>query len=253
MPTTTALSVVASEMASGGGCSWMPLKTRVKAPRLTTWNRHREGNERHATCLWRELRQFIGLGVNPAKGLELTQVLVLWQSLGHVDSLMRAPLRWHDNAPNLLDLTIVRRRDAVEVATNLRAQIGDGDELLEDILGQNVGVAVLLNIIRAHVDVVGAKVEIGRGDGTHSPLRLTTEMLLLVVGGGGGDDLLAVLIHCLRGGGGELGLVLRRLLDLRDLLALLRGRGDLHAQDDVADLRLGQRGHIHAAWGGGDK
>ena len=35
------------------------------------------------------------------------------------------------------------------------------------------------------------------------------------------------------------------LLDVGDLLALDRGRCDLHAQDDVADLALGQRGNVH--------
>lgn len=49
---------------------------------------------------------------------------------------------------------------------------------------------------------------------------------------------------CLRGG--ELGLLLGLLLDLSDLLALLGWSRDLHAQDDVPDLRLGQRRHVHA-------
>jgi hypothetical protein len=42
----------------------------------------------------------------------------------------------------------------------------------------------------------------------------------------------------LRAGGGL-------LLNLRDLLPLLAGRRDLRAQDDVADLALRERAHVH--------
>lgn len=79
-----------------------------------------------------------------------------------------------------------------------------------------------------------------------SPFGLGGEGLGLVVGGGGGDDLVAVLVDGARLRGRELRLLFGLLLDLGDLLALLRGSGDLHAQDDVTDLRLGQRGHVHA-------
>ena len=38
--------------------------------------------------------------------------------------------------------------------TNLRSQIGDGNEFLEQVLWQDVGVAALLDVVRANVDVV---------------------------------------------------------------------------------------------------
>lgn len=78
-----------------------------------------------------------------------------------------------------------------------------------------------------------------------SPFGLGGEGLRLVVGGGGGDDLVAVLVDGASLGGSELGLLLGLLLDLGNLLALLGGSRDLHAQDDVSDLRLGEGGHIH--------
>lgn len=45
--------------------------------------------------------------------------------------------------------------------------------------------------------------------------------------------------------GRELRLLFGLLLNLGNLLALLRRRRDLHTQDDVTDLRLSQGGHVH--------
>ena len=56
---------------------------------------------------------------------------------------MRAPLRHHHDAADLLHLRVVRWADAVQVARDLRAQVGDHDELLQHVLGQHVGVASL--------------------------------------------------------------------------------------------------------------
>ena len=46
-------------------------------------------------------------------------------------------------------------------STYLCSQIWDADELLEDVLGQDVGVSRLLDVIRWHVDVVGSEMEVG--------------------------------------------------------------------------------------------
>ena len=88
--------------------------------------------------------------------------------------------------------------------------------------------------------MVGAEVEVGGRDGTDAPLRLGREGLPLVVAGGGDHDLVSVLVDGAGGGGGELALLLGLLLDLGDLLALLGGGADLHPEDDVTDLGLGQ-------------
>lgn len=71
--------------------------------------------------------------------------------------------------------------------------------------------------------MVGTQVQVGGGNGTHSPLSLGGEGLRLVVAGGGGDDLIAVLVD---GDGGrccQLRLFLGLLLNLGDLLALAEG------------------------------
>jgi hypothetical protein len=102
-------------------------------------------------------------------------------------------------------LRIVRRRHAVQVARDLGPQIGNHDKFLQHVLGQDVGVARLLDVVAAHVDVVGAEVEVGGADGSHPPLCLAGECVALVVAGGAGDDLVTVLVHRSCGGGGELG------------------------------------------------
>lgn len=61
----------------------------------------------------------------------------------HLHKGIRSPLRHHDDGSNLLHHGIIRWRDAVDVAMNLRAEIGDSDELLEDVFGEDIGVAIL--------------------------------------------------------------------------------------------------------------
>ena len=47
------------------------------------------------------------------------EVLMSRQLIGQVDSLMRSPLRHHDDTANLLHLGVVRGTGAIEVACNL--------------------------------------------------------------------------------------------------------------------------------------
>lgn len=81
-----------------------------------------------------------------------------------------------------------------------------------------------------------------------SPFSLRGEGLGLIVGGGGGDDLVTVLVDSSRLCGCELRLLFSLLLNLGNLLALLWRSRDFHTQDDVTDLRLSQRGHVHTGW-----
>mmetsp|Transcript_22047 Transcript_22047/g.55882 ORF Transcript_22047/g.55882 Transcript_22047/m.55882 type:complete len:336 (+) Transcript_22047:760-1767(+) len=157
---------------------------------------------------------------------------------------MRAPLRHEHDATDLLHLRVVGRRDAVHVAHDLGAQVCDAHELLEHVLGEHVRVAALRAVVRAHVDVGRAQVQVGRGDGADAPVGLGGVGLLLVLRGGRHDQLLAVHVDRLGGGGVELRRRLVLRVDLGNLLALLRRRGDLHAEDDVADLRLGEARHV---------
>lgn len=123
------------------------------------------------------------------------EVFVTRQLVGQVDSLVCSPLRHHDDATNLLHLRVVWWTGAIQVACNLRQQkapwahtdalhlfmlalkwwatlkqipthlcskIWDANELLEDVLRQDVGVARLLDVIRRHIDVVCSEMEVGR-------------------------------------------------------------------------------------------
>ena len=203
--------------------------------------------------LRRELRQLVGLRVHPAERLQILQVLVLRQLIGQVNRLVRAPLRRHHDAADLLHLRIIRRADSVQVSGDLRSQIRNGHELLQHVLGQDVSVARLLDIVRRHVDVVGADVQVGGRNGSDAPLRLGTERLALVVGRRARDDLVSVLVDRPRRRCRQLCLLFRLLLDFGDLLPLRRWSADLHTwiqkqkqkQKQKSRLRWIQRETIH--------
>ena len=124
--------------------------------------------------------------------------------------------------------------------SHLSAQVGNNDELLQDIFRQNVRVARFLDVVGRHVDVIGSQVQVGGRDGSHAPLGFRRERGRFVVAGGGRDDLVAVFVDGSRGGSRQLRLFLGLLLDLSDLLTLRGRRRDFHAQNNVADLGLGQ-------------
>ena len=54
--------------------------------------------------LRRQLRQFIGLRVDPAERLHLLEIFVLRHGVGQMDGLMRAPLRNHHDVADFFDL-----------------------------------------------------------------------------------------------------------------------------------------------------
>ena len=198
-----------------------------------------------ADVLRRELRGLVGLGVEPAEGLQVFQVVVLRERGGKVHLRVVAPLRRHDDAPNLLDLGVIGRRHAVHVPGDLRPEVRYGDELLQDVLGQDVRVPSLLDVVRVDVDVVHAQVKVGRADGPHAPVRLAAEGGLLVRRRRGDDELVAVHVGRLGRHRGERRAVGALLFNLRNLLPLQRRRGDLGAEDDVPDLRLREGGDVH--------
>ena len=101
-------------------------------------------------------------------------------------------------------LRVVGRGNPVEVARDLGPQVRDHDKLLEDILGEYVGVARLLDVVAADIDVVGAEVEVGGADGAHPPLGLAGKGIPLVVARRARDDLVAVLVHRSGGRGRQL-------------------------------------------------
>ena len=61
--------------------------------------------------------------------------------------------------------------------TYLCSQIGDDNELLQQILGQNVRVASVLHIVRIHIDVLRAKMQVRRRDCANAPFRFRRKRL----------------------------------------------------------------------------
>ena len=68
----------------------------------------------------------------------------------------------------------------------LCAQVGDANELLEQVLRHHVGVPCLPQVIRVDVDVVHTQVQVGGADGTDAPLSLGPKRGLRGPGGEGG-------------------------------------------------------------------
>mmetsp|Transcript_97181 Transcript_97181/g.274889 ORF Transcript_97181/g.274889 Transcript_97181/m.274889 type:complete len:239 (-) Transcript_97181:6012-6728(-) len=157
---------------------------------------------------------------------------------------MSPDLRHQDHAPDLLHLGVVGRRDAIQVRRDLGPQVADADEALQDVLGHHVRVTRLTDVLAVHVQVVRPQVQGRRADGPDAPLGARRERLLLVWRAGGHDHLLAVDVERLRGDGRDLRHLLALLLQVRDLLPLDRWGRDLHPEDDIAGLALGQGGHV---------
>ena len=130
---------------------------------------------------------------------------------------------------------------------DLGAKVRYDDEFLEHIFGEDVREASFLYVVRRDVDVVGPQVEVGGGDGSHPPLRLGGESLPLIVGGCRDNYLVPMFVGGAGGGCCQLRLLLGLLLDLCNLLSLLRGSRNLHSQNYVPDLRLCQGRHVHTA------
>jgi len=128
----------------------------------------------------------------------------------------------------------------------LCSKIRYDDEFLQNVLGQNVCVSSLFDVVRRHIDVVGTEVEVGGRDGTDSPLRLRCEGLRLVIACRRCDDLVSVLVHSTSRCSGQLWLLLCLFLDLGNLLPLGRRCRYFHAEDDVADFWLCQWCNVYA-------
>ena len=79
-------------------------------------------------------------------------------------------------------LGILRRRNTIQKSRDLCSQVRDGDELLEKILGKDVGVALLLDVVRRDKHILGSQVKVGCSDRPDPPVSLAGEGLPLVVG-----------------------------------------------------------------------
>mmetsp|Transcript_39335 Transcript_39335/g.83813 ORF Transcript_39335/g.83813 Transcript_39335/m.83813 type:complete len:1257 (-) Transcript_39335:3240-7010(-) len=191
-----------------------------------------------------EVRLLVRLGVDPAEGLQVPQMVVVRQLRRQGHASVVAHLGNHHHASDLLHLRIVRRRNTVEVCRDLSSEVRNADEGLQDVLGHDVRVARFSDVLTVHVEVVCSQVERGRRDGSNSPLRAGGEGLLLVRRASCDDHLLTVDIGGLGGDGRHLGHLLALLLQVGNLLSLDGRRSDLHTQNDIPDLALRQRSNV---------
>lgn len=138
------------------------------------------------------------LSLDPTQRLQLFQQKVRFRQPGRqLDGIVASTLRNPDDSLDLLDPLVIRRRRPVEVSGNLGTQVGIDDERLQDVLGHDVGQAtsVVLDIVVADVNVIDTERQVGRRDGSDSPVRLGAKGLLLVVGRRDGLDLISVAVR----------------------------------------------------------
>lgn len=120
----------------------------------------------------------------------------------------------------------------------MRLQICDRDEFLQDILGEHVGESGLIDVDLRHVDVLGAHVQVRRGDCASAPVRVRAELLLLVGFLHGDGDFFAENIRSFDGGFRLMLCFLVLFFDFLDLFVFHRGRSHFLTEDDVSDFEL---------------
>ena len=196
---------------------------------------------------WREMRVFQSLSLDPSKGFEILQeVIVLRQLGGQLHTVVVSTLRDPRNGLDLFDLLVVRRGDTVHERSDLGTKVRGRDERSEDVLWKDIseGSCIVLDIIVGDMDILKTKRQVGCGDRTDSPVGLAAEHLLFVVGRGDSLDRVTVYIGCLRLDGGNLTLRFGRLLEGGHLLTLFRRRGDLLTKNDITDFAGSERSDI---------
>lgn len=112
------------------------------------------------------------------------------------NSVVASPLRDPHNSLDLLDLLVIGGRRPVQVSGNLSPQIGIDNKRLENVFRHDKRQAtdIVLDIVVGHVNVVDTKGQVGRRNGSDSPVRLGAKRLLLVVGRRDSLDLISVTI-----------------------------------------------------------
>ena len=109
------------------------------------------------------------------------------QSLGFLSPSQKSFNNLNFKNNEAVHLWVIRRGNTIEVSRDLSPQIRDHDKLLQDVLGQDVGVASLLDVVRGDIDMIRPQVQVGRRDCSHSPFGLAGKSVPLVVACGGGD------------------------------------------------------------------
>ena len=81
----------------------------------------------------------------------------------------------------LIYLWVIRWWNTIHIASNLWSQIRNANELFENILGQDISVASLFDIIRWYINVICSKMKIRCGNCTDSPFCFRGKCISLIV------------------------------------------------------------------------
>ena len=98
-----------------------------------------------------------------------------------LDRSLTGTLRNHSDRLDFDNSRIVRSDRSEKVTSDRRPQIGSADERLHDILGENERREIVLDVVVCNVNMLKSKRDVGRGNGSNPPVRLTREYLLLVL------------------------------------------------------------------------
>lgn len=166
------------------------------------------------------------------------------QVVGELDRPLARTLGYDRDGLDLDDSRVVRRDGSEEVSSDGRPEVGRAHEGLEQVLGEDEGREVILDVVVRHVDVLETEGDVRRRNRSDPPVGLGREDLLLIRRRGRREERISHLVRRLRRDGRDLRGCLRRRLDLAHLLSL-DGRGrDLHSEDDITDLRARERRRV---------
>jgi len=149
-------------------------------------------------------------------------------------------LRNHDDSLHFDNSRVVGSSGTEEIGSNGSTKIGGGDERFHDVLGEDEGWEVVLDIVVRNVNMLETKRDVGRRNRSNSPIRFTREDLLFVSGGRNDLDLVSLNVGRPGLNCSDLSSGFGRLLDFCHLLSLNRRCSDLHTEDDITDLGRGE-------------
>ena len=103
---------------------------------------------------------------------------------------------------------------------------------------------VIPDVLAGDVDVVSSDSQVASRNGSGAPLGLGGKACLLVLTSGRHNHVLAVNVLCFGSHGRELLSLFLLLLNLSSLLSLHRWSADLHSENDISDLGIGERRRV---------
>lgn len=181
---------------------------------------------------------------NDTDNLEIGEERVRRKIVDHFDRSLRGSLRYHDDCLDFDNSGIVGSGGTEEVGCDWSTKIGRSDEGFHDVLGEDKGREVVLDIVVRNVNVLETKRDVGRRNRSNSPIRLTREDLLFVSGSGNNLNLVSLDVGRPGLNCSNLSSSFGRLLDFCHLLSLDRRCSDFHTEDDITDLGRGEGSRV---------